>query len=57
MEKNVPLSCKCFCEEFDDGVAVEEPLKDVGEEEGSFRQWRKVQEELEGSLLQTPDPD
>ena len=45
-EKNVPLSCKCFCEEFDDGVAVEELLKDVDEEEVSFRQWRKVQEEL-----------
>ena len=39
-EKNVPLSCKRFCEEFDDGVAVEELLKDVDEEEVSFRQWR-----------------
>ena len=45
-EKNVPLSCKHFCEEFDDGVAVEELLKDVHEEEVSFRQWRNVQEEL-----------
>ena len=40
------MSCKRFCEEFDDGVAVEELLKDVDEEEVSFRQWQKVQEEL-----------
>ena len=43
-ENNVPLSCKRFCEEFEDRVAVEELLKDVDEEEVSFHQWRKVQE-------------
>ena len=55
MEKNVPLSCKRFCEEFDDGVAVEELLKDVDEEEVSFRQWRKVQEELTSYKSETVD--
>ena len=54
-EKNVPLSCKCFCEEFEDGVAVEELLKDVDEEEVSFRQWRKVQEELTSYKSETDD--
>ena len=54
-EKNVPLSCKRFCEEFDDGVAVEELLKDVDEEEVSFCQWRKVQEELTSYKAETVD--